>query len=372
MWCVFWCKAVVVLVLWTGFGRGSSLRGSSSAREAVQAHRLLQEAASQPCKGRKLCAGRPKPIISEDSNGAVISDDVLIPASSKLSAISGRTLKSPEFIYGGKWAKSRSKAELVDSLAPTPACHATTLLALSGGKTMAAWFGGSYEGAEDVGIYIAVRDNNDESSTPTWSPPTLAAKVFRDMPYRGKNRPGGTGDIAEPPRQGREPHWNPVLFCGDTDDSPTDFGACKGEILLFFKVGWKIPEWETYITRSVDTGLTWSPPEPLIPGDKGGRGPVKNKPIVLSDGTWLAPASLEGPYEGRSRAWRAFVDRSEDQGKSWVASEMVLPDEEKWGVIQPTLWESEPGHVHMMLRSSKGTDLPNNNSGIDLVKLPRT
>lgn len=58
-------------------------------------------------------------------------------------------------------------------------------------------------------------------------------------------------------------------------------------------------------------------------------------------------------------------------------------------VIQPTLWESEPGIVHMLVRSSNAriyrsdskdygkswcplypTDMPNNNSGIDLIKLP--
>jgi predicted neuraminidase len=58
------------------------------------------------------------------------------------------------------------------------------------------------------------------------------------------------------------------------------------------------------------------------------------------------------------------------------------------GVIQPTLWESSPGKIHMLLRSTRGyiyrsdsddygrtwrpayaTRLPNNNSGIDLVAL---
>ena len=43
-----------------------------------------------------------------------------------------------------------------------------------------------------------------------------------------------------------------------------------------------------------------------MPGDRGGRGPVKNKVIVLSDGTWLAGASLEPD------AWDVFVDRSGD------------------------------------------------------------
>jgi hypothetical protein len=67
------------------------------------------------------------------------------------------------------------------------------------------------------------------------------------------------------------------------------------------QIGWKIPEWESYSTRSMDHGVTWSEPSELIAGDHGGRGPVKNKNIVLTDGTWLAPASLEGPVRGTSR-----------------------------------------------------------------------
>ncbi|HOA34613.1 MAG TPA: exo-alpha-sialidase, partial [Clostridiales bacterium] len=59
------------------------------------------------------------------------------------------------------------------------------------------------------------------------------------------------------------------------------------------------------------------------------------------------------------------------------------------GMIQPTLWEGPEGHVHALMRTDKGkiyrsdstnygrtwckaypTSLPNNNSGIDLVKVP--
>src|SRR5690606_950536 len=146
-----------------------------------------------------------------------------------------------------------------------------------------------------------------------------------------------------------------------------------------------IPKWETWVITSDDNGETWSAAYELVPGDQGGRGPVRNKPIILSDGSWLAGASHE---EGK---WDVFIDRSEDGGKTWQQTEYLEVDRAELtgeGIIQPTLWESEPGKVHMLVRSSAGaiyrsdsedygktwspayrTELPNPNSGIDLVKL---
>ena len=105
--------------------------------------------------------------------------------------------------------------------------------------------------------------------------------------------------------------------------------------------------------RSRDGGETWSTPSELIRGDKGGRGPVKNKPIVLNDGTWAAPASLEGAMGHVKKQWRAFIDFSKDQGRTWRPGPAVLPAD-GGGVIQPTVWESKPGHLHMLMRSSRG------------------
>jgi predicted neuraminidase len=232
-------------------------------------------------------------------------------------------------------------------------CHASTLVELSEHGFMVSWFGGSKESCDDVAIWIARRINNQ------WTTPSKIVKVSQ------------------------APHWNPVLFKDQT-----------GKIHLFFKVGKNVATWRTWIITSDDQGVTWSHPEVLIPGDSSGRGPVKNKPIVLSDGSWLAPASIECGW------WEAFVDRSRDEGKSWQASNLIRMDKsmfvegdintipEGHGVIQPTLWESDPGKIHMLLRSSCGnicrsdsddygqswssiyrTDLPNNNSGIDVVKL---
>ena len=210
---------------------------------------------------------------------------------------------------------------------------------------LAVWFGGSREGRDDVAIWGAERCRT------RWSVPRRLAKVRNCA------------------------HWNPVLFADP-----------EGRVHLYFKVGRKIPEWETWTMTSEDEGAIWTEPRELVPGDRGGRGPVKNKPIRLSDGTWLAGASLEG-----DGVWNVFVDRSEDGGGAWGATDVIPLDRGDFqgrGVIQPTLWESEPGRVHMLMRSTCGficrsdsedngrtwseirkTDLPNNNSGLDLVRL---
>jgi predicted neuraminidase len=228
---------------------------------------------------------------------------------------------------------------------PFAQCHASTVLRTDDGKFLVAWFGGTREKHDDVGIWLSKGEPGD------WSDPIEVAKIREDA------------------------HWNPVLV---RDPS--------GNITLFFKVGKTIDFWETWYKVSKDNGESWSEAKELVPGDKGGRGPVRNKPIVISDGSWLAPASNE--LKG---VWNAFVDRSEDGGKTWTESAFLKMNRDSIineGVIQPALWESEPGKVHMLLRSSAGvicrsdsedhgktwspvykTNLPNPNSGIDVTKL---
>jgi predicted neuraminidase len=228
---------------------------------------------------------------------------------------------------------------------PFSQCHASTVLHTRNGNFLVAWFGGTHEKHDDVGIWLS------KGKPGNWSAPVEVAKIREDA------------------------HWNPVLF-----------RANDGTIVLYFKVGKTIDHWETWFKLSSDEGETWTEAKELVQGDKGGRGPVRNKPIVLSDGTWLAPSSNE-----KQGVWNAFVDRSEDQGKTWLASGFVAVNRDsisEEGVIQPALWESSQGNVHMLLRSSAGvicrsdskdfgktwspvykTDLPNPNSGIDLTKL---
>lgn len=225
----------------------------------------------------------------------------------------------------------------------TDSCHASTVLPLDNGTVVAAWFAGSSESDDDVKILTSVR--------------------------------GTDGKWGEPIRVSADPnvaHWNPVLFQND-----------GGTITLYFKVGKDTEYWKTYYSVSTD-GKNWAAPRELVPGDNsGGRGPVKNKPIRLKNGTILAPGSTElgGKY-------RCFVDISTDNGKTWNRTpeiDSTFLGFFKTPMIQPTLWESKDGSVHMFTRTKVGkiyrsdsydggktwcsaypTNLPNNNSGIDL------
>ncbi|MBR3620183.1 MAG: exo-alpha-sialidase, partial [Clostridia bacterium] len=248
-----------------------------------------------------------------------------------------------------------SKKEFVCRHLPTVNCHASTVLPLENGSVIIAWFGGTKEGNSDVNIWYSIRRGGEFSRPKEIS-------VSADIP-----------------------HWNPVLF-----ELP------GGKIALYFKVGKKIKKWKTYVCYSDDRAETFTKPVELIKGDKsGGRGPVKNKCLVLSNGRILAPAS------GEKHGWKCFIDISDDKGATWkrskyVKTESVFPlfnkengfSSNRIKMIQPTLWESEPGKVHMFTRTSAGriyrsdsedcgetwceaysTDLPNNNSGIDLVRI---
>jgi len=230
--------------------------------------------------------------------------------------------------------------------APTASVHASTIVKLRDGTMLSAWFGGTEEKGQDVRIWVSRRTEAG------WEKPYCVESGV---------------DAA---------HWNPVLF-----------EKKSGEICLYYKVGEEIAEWKTYVAESVDGGKSFGESRELVEGDIGGRGPVKNKPIYLSNGTLLAPASDE-----TSPAWFAFMDLSEDDGKTWSKVEIQKPDEPYCGrpstMIQPTLWEEPEGEVHALLRTNRGyayrtdskdfgktwstayiTSVSGNNSGLDLVKV---
>ena len=221
---------------------------------------------------------------------------------------------------------------------PTPQCHASTIVVFENGNAIAAWFGGTKESHPDVRIWYSRYENG------IWCTPTAI------------------------PSEEVVPHWNPVLF--QTDDKM---------VTLYYKKGFKIPDWKTMVVTSADFGKTWSAPRELVENDtSGGRGPVKNKPIALADGTILAPASTE------QGSWRCFIDTFD--GHMWCKHPIPVnsEDENLVQLIQPAIWQSAEDCVHVLMRSANGSiyrsdscdggknwctaypiPIPNNNSGID-------
>lgn len=220
--------------------------------------------------------------------------------------------------------------------------HASTVVKMPNGNLMSAFFAGPSEGDKDVRIWYSIYDSNE------WSEPKQMAS---------------SDNVA---------HWNPVLV---------NYGDY---VRLYYKVGMEIPNWVTKHTDTYDCGETWTEPQELVPGDtSGGRGPVKNKVLITSDGKIIAPASSE------QGSWRAFFDISEDGGKTWTKTDFIVAKDSRGKeveMIQPTLWEDKDGNIHAMFRTKAGwiyrtdstdggytwceaysTGLMNNNSGIDCV-----
>jgi predicted neuraminidase len=237
-------------------------------------------------------------------------------------------------------------SEFVFTTAPFPSVHASTIAETDHGL-VAAWFGGTREGANDVGIWLSRQVNG------AWTAPIeVATGVHHDGQY---------------------PCWNPVLF-READDS----------LLLFYKLGPTPRAWWGMLRTSRDDGATWSAAQQL---PDGVLGPIKNKPVRLADGSLLSGSSTESS-DNPSR-WRVHFERSVDRGRTWSRVEPPkAADGQEIDAIQPSILIHPGGKLQAVGRtrservfetwSDDGgkswtpltlTTLPNPNSGIDAVTL---
>ncbi|MSU22421.1 MAG: sialidase [Opitutus sp.] len=238
------------------------------------------------------------------------------------------------------------RTEFIYERAPFPSCHASTIVEPTGGKLVAAWFGGTAEKNPDVGIWVSCNDGTG------WSAPVEVANGVR---------------AGEP----RVPTWNPVLF------QPK-----SGPLLLFYKVGPSPQTWWGELRTSADGGRTWSAARRLPDGIYG---PIKNKPVQLADGTLLCPTSDE-TNETRSK-WRVYFERTTDLGKTWTKTPF-FNDGLTVSAIQPSILFLGGDKLQAVGRTRQGkvftisspdlgrtwgamtlTALPNPSAGTDAVTL---
>jgi predicted neuraminidase len=261
------------------------------------------------------------------------------------------------FHHGAAQSQSFQKVseQFIYEKAPFPSCHASTIVECSDGTIVSAWFGGTEEKADDVGIWTA-RFNGK-----TWSEPVEVAN--------GVQFQWGYPDEVSPNVK-RFPTWNPVLF------QPQ-----KGPLLLFYKCGPSPQTWWGMMMESYDCGLTWSKPVRL---PEGILGPIKNKPVELPDGTILCPTSNE---TDDTDEWTVHMEWTQDLGKTWTRTK-PLNDPKSFGAIQPSILflgndrllavgRSRQGKIFQIESKNLGKtwgemsliDLPNPNSGTDAVTL---
>jgi predicted neuraminidase len=220
-----------------------------------------------------------------------------------------------------------------------PSSHAAVICEIPGGDMLASWYAGSAEGAPDS----VILGSRWSASCAVWSVPAVWVDV--------------AGHAA----------GNPRLFIGPDGAvwliAPINYGPgwCQGGTRLFLK-------------RSYDAGETWTDLELFLTG-KGILG--KNKPLRVSASLWIIPVEHE-------RTWQAAFLRSDDGGKKWTLIE--CPGGAR--VHQPSVVALEGGGLLAYMRTWEGrifesrstdggwtwsgpapTSLPNNNSGIDMVRL---
>ena len=153
--------------------------------------------------------------------------------------------------------------------------------------------------------------------------------------------------------------WTAPRLVADGIKSPTYREACwnpvlfqipGGDLLLFYKTGVNVAAWKGWVLRSNDSGKTWSKPEAL---PEGFIGPSKDKPIY-SKGRIICPSSTE------SNGWRIHFEISDDNGKTWKMEGPIKEDSAvatltlKKGLIdaiQPSIIVHKDGVLQILCRT---------------------
>jgi alpha-L-rhamnosidase len=239
-----------------------------------------------------------------------------------------------------EWRKGIIADGFIYEDAPYRECHASTVVETPTGL-VAAWFGGTREGNNDVCIYLSHYGEGK------WSTPVMAADGFINDSTRYAC-------------------YNPVLY-----------QVPGGELLLFYKIGPNVQGWTGWMKRSNDNGMSWTIATQLPDGILG---PIRNQ-AYLADGILICPSSTE------KGGWKVHFEFTEDNGKTWSRGP-DLNDGKSISGIQPAILRHDANTLQALCRSQdrtinetwskdngktwsllKQTFMPNNNSGIDAITL---
>lgn len=233
-----------------------------------------------------------------------------------------------------------------DLPAPTIQCHAANLMPLADGSLGCVWFGGTQEGVADIAVWFSRLEQG------RWSAPLKLS----DDPERSEQ--------------------NPILF-----------PAPDGQLWLLHTAQ-RSGHQDTAIVRcrrSSDGGRSWSAPEQLFED----AGLFVRQPVLVHEGRWLVPVFHCRTTPGVR--WSGDHDDSavmisSDQGRSWT--EHPVPG--STGCVHMNIVPARDGktllafyrsrwadHVYRSVSTDGGetwsapepTELPNNNSSIQVVRL---
>ena len=245
-------------------------------------------------------------------------------------------------------------SELIFEKTPdAPSHHCSTITQAANGDLLVAWYGGSYESADDQALFLSRRRKGGRS----WSTPKALMR-----------------DSAQPP-------GNAVIFRTGGKRLCIVWARMEASRPLRRGGGWG--QTRLFIRTSEDHGFTWSKDKPFLGGLHEG---MRNVPITLASGELLLPLahSFAKTTDG-GRTWehlgavnsggqptvieradgslltllrkrpRILQSESHDNGQTWspaVATELKNPDA---GVAMTRL---RNGHVVLVFNDSESSRTP--------------
>ncbi len=237
----------------------------------------------------------------------------------------------------------------------TPSVHVASLCEISGGRLLAAWYGGTREGARDVNIYLATLNRGETN----WSAPR--AIVTRDSAQQELGRYV-------------KKVGNALLF--------SDGGERVG--LLYVSIalgGWSGSTLN--LKTSADGGQTWGASQRLQLSPFFNISElVKNQPAALRDGGWAVPIYHELAGKFSELLWLSAIDGSPSYHKTRINGgatgfqPALVPLSAQRALLLAR--DNSPAGRLWASRSEDGGDswsalanagLPNPRSGLDAIRL---